>query len=260
MERKEKSEKAPALYDLTTLQREANRVLGYTAQQILDYLQRLYEKKLCTYPRTDSRYLTEDMEKSVKPLAFISSILCGAAEPETVLASQVCDNSKVSDHHAIVPTRSAANINISTLPTGEREILRLVALSLLRAVCPAYRYAETAVAAECGGHSFTVKGKTVLDMGWKAYADKEPSEGAALPEDLTGGQSLPVDAAQVKEGKTAPPKHFTEDLYYGNITPGAQQIVPNLELKRAVDRVTRFESQLTERLEETGQSILAKLI
>ncbi len=134
VERKEKSEKAPALYDLTTLQREANRTLGYTAQQTLDYLQKLYEKKLCTYPRTDSRYLTEDMKGNVPALTFIASVLCGVKEPEKVLASQVCDNSKVSDHHAIVPTKTAATgINIGDLPTGEREILRLVALSLLRA-------------------------------------------------------------------------------------------------------------------------------
>lgn len=159
-------QKAPALYDLTTLQREANRTLGYTAQQTLDYVQKLYEKKLCTYPRTDSRYLTGDMKYNMPALTFITSVLCGVKEPEKVLASQVCDNKKVSDHHTIVLTKTAATgINISDLPTGEWEILLMVARSLLRAVCPAYRYAETDVTAECGGHSFSAKGKEVLEKG-----------------------------------------------------------------------------------------------
>ena len=135
--------------------------MGYTAQQTLDYLQKLYEKKLCTYPRTDSRYLTEDMKGNVPTLTCIAAALCGVDRPETVLAAQVCDNRKVSDHHAIVPTKTATGVNIGELPTGEREILRLVALSLLRAVCPAYRYTETAVTAECGGHSFTAKGREI---------------------------------------------------------------------------------------------------
>ena len=196
LERKERAEHPPALYDLTTLQREANRTLGYTAQQTLDYLQKLYEKKLCTYPRTDSRYLTEDMKGNVPALTFIASVLCGVKEPEKVLASQVCDNSKVSDHHAIVPTKTAATgINIGDLPTGEREILRLVALSLLRAVCPAYRYAETAVTAECGNHSFTAKGRELLELGWRAYADKEPNKDDTLPEGLSQDATLTVKEA-----------------------------------------------------------------
>lgn len=209
VERREKSERPPALYDLTTLQRDANRTLGYTAQQTLDYLQDLYEKKLCTYPRTDSRYLTDDMEGTVPALVSAAAVICGLDAPGDVLASQVCNSGKVTDHHAIVPTRSAADADIVALPLGEREILRLVALGLLRAVCPPHRYAETAVTVECGGHSFATKGKMVLDLGWKAYA--EPTKDAALPDDLAQGQTLAVDAVQVKEGKTTPPKHYTED-------------------------------------------------
>ena len=108
VEQKEKSEKPPALYDLTTLQRDANRQLGYTAQQTLDYLQALYEKKLCTYPRTDSRYLTADMEGTVPALAAAAAKICGVAVPDTVLAAQVCNSAKVTDHHAIVPTEELA--------------------------------------------------------------------------------------------------------------------------------------------------------
>ena len=252
VERKEKSEKAPALYDLTTLQREANRTLGYTAQQTLDYAQKLYEKKLCTYPRTDSRYLTEDMKGNVPALAFIASVLCGVKEPEKVLASQVCDNSKVSDHHAIVPTKTAATgINIGDLPTGEREILRLVALSLLRAVCPAYRYAETAVTAECGGHSFSAKGKEVLELGWRAYADKEPNKDAILPEGLSQDATLTVKEAQVKKGSTTPPKHFTEDTILKSMEcAGVEDMPEDVERKGIGTPATR--ASILEKLVSAG--------
>ncbi len=162
VERREKSEKPPALYDLTTLQRDANRTLGYTAQQTLDYLQALYEKKLCTYPRTDSRYLTDDMENAVPMLVSAAAVICGVDAPETVLASQVCSSKNVTDHHAVVPTKSAADADLAALPQGEREILRLVSLGLLQAVCPPHRYAETSLTAECGEHRFTAKGKAVL--------------------------------------------------------------------------------------------------
>ena len=145
--------------------------MGYTAQQTLDYLQALYEKKLCTYPRTDSRFLPDDMESAVPELVSAAAAVWGLDAPEEILASQVCNSQKVSDHHAIVPTRSAATTDISALPLGEREILRLVSQSLLRAVCPPYRYAETAVVAECGGHIFNAKGKVLLDTGWRAYAE-----------------------------------------------------------------------------------------
>ena len=133
VERKEKSEKAPALYDLTSLQRDANRILGYTSQQTLDYLQALYEKKLCTYPRTDSRYLTDDMEGSVPGLVAAAAAVCGMEKPPTICAKQVCSSKKVTDHHAIVPTVSAKKVDMTSLPLGEREVLKLAAKGLLRA-------------------------------------------------------------------------------------------------------------------------------
>ena len=211
VERQEKAEKPPALYDLTTLQREANRTLGYTAQQTLDYLQTLYEKKLCTYPRTDSRYLTDDMEAGVPALTAVAAALCGVDAPEVVLAGPVCNSAKVSDHHAVVPTASANKMELEALPIGEREVLRLVSLGLLRAVCPPCRSAETCITAMCGGALYTAKRKEVVSPGWKVYAQTGDAEAGGEPEDLAEGQSLPVAAVQVKAGRTTPPKHYTED-------------------------------------------------
>jgi DNA topoisomerase-3 len=208
VERREKSEKAPALYDLTTLQREANRTLGYTAQQTLDYLQSLYEKKLCTYPRTDSRFLTEDMADTVPVLVSVAADICQTGAPATVHAAQLCNSKKVSDHHAIVPTQAAGSVNLEELPTGEREILKLVSTAVLRAVCSSYRYEETVVTVQCCDAEFVLQGKAVLDMGWKQYTSLE--ELTSLPE-FSQGQRFPVESASVKSGKTTPPKRFTED-------------------------------------------------
>ncbi len=250
LERKEKFERPPALYDLTALQREANRALGYTAQQTLDYLQALYEKKLCTYPRTDSRYLTDDMESAVPDLVSAAAVVCGLDAPGTVLASQVCSSGKVGDHHAIVPTKSAATTDLSALSLGEREVLRLAALGLLRAVCPPHRYAETAVAVDCGGHSFNAKGRMVLDAGWRAYT--EPGKDAALPDGLAQGQELAVEAVQVKEGKTAPPKHYTEDTILASMeSAGAEDMPDNAERKGIGTPATR--AAILEKLVATGQ-------
>ena len=220
VECKEKSEKPPALYDLTTLQRDANRLLGFTAQQTLDYLQSLYEKKLCTYPRTDSRYLTGDMADSLPVLVNLVAnampfrkgiaITC---DPQTVI-----NDKKVTDHHAVIPTRNLKDADLSALPAGEKAVLELVALRLLCAVAQPHIYSETVVIAACAGREFTAKGKTVKHPGWKALEDAyrakmkdaEPKkEGAekALPE-LTEGQTLSVAAAIVKEGKSSPPQHF----------------------------------------------------
>ena len=240
VEHTEKSEKAPALYDLTTLQRDANRLKGFTAQQTLDYLQNLYEKKLCTYPRTDSRFLTDDMENNIPDLVSAAAAVCGLDVPAGVLASQVCNSKKVTDHHAVVPTRSAAAADIPGLPMGEREILRLISLGILRAVSPPFRYAETVVKVECDGHSFSAKGKTVLDQGWKIYADSEPSKECPLPDNVTEGQPLPVENIQVKTGTTTPPKHFTEDSVLASMeTAGAKDIPEDTERRGIGTPATR---------------------
>ena len=226
VERKEKAEKAPALYDLTALQRDANRILGYTAQQTLDYLQSLYEKKLCTYPRTDSRFLTEDMEDSISGLVSSAAAVCGVASPTTIHAKQVCNNKKVTDHHAIVPTVSAGKTDLMSLPLGEHEVLKLAAKGLLRAISEAHRYAETVITVECAGHSFTAKGKTVLVPGWKSYEQEQMEAASTLP-DVAEHQPISVSDAAVKTGKTTPPKHFTEDTLLSAMESAGKEDMPD---------------------------------
>ena len=248
VERKEKSEKSPALYDLTTLQRDANRLLGYTAQQTLDYLQSLYEKKLCTYPRTDSRFLTNDMEATVPALASVSAAICGADLPEKLNAGQVCDSAKVSDHHAVVPTLSAGKTDISALPAGEHEILRLVSRQFLCAVSDPHQYAETVVTLDCCGYDFTAKGKLVLVSGWKAYVQEQADK--ALPE-LKEGQNIPVASVTIKEGKTSPPKHYSEDTLLSAMeTAGAKDMPEDAERKGLGTPATR--AAILEKLVTTG--------
>ena len=202
------SKRAPELYDLTTLQREANRELGFTAQQTLDYLQALYEKRLVTYPRTDSSYLTDGMAAGVPELVCFASKLLDVDVPASINAAQVCDSSKVTDHHAVVPTQSAANVNISALPEGEAVVMRLVCRQLLCAVSAPFIYAETTVEAECSGHTFRTRGKTIIDLGWRAY--KSTPDCTPLP-DFAEGASVAITSATVKEGKTSPPAAYTED-------------------------------------------------
>ena len=219
VEQKEKSEKPPALFDLTSLQREANRQLGFTAQQTLDYTQALYEKKLVTYPRTDSRYLTDDMAPLVLELVSViqQSFQIQADVPAPVNAAQVINSKKVTDHHAIIPTKTAAGYDISSLPSGEQAILTMLAVRLICAVGTPCRYAETIVEVECAGQKFRTKGKTVTDIGWRRYAEKSSeeaeknAEAGELPE-LSEGMTLELAGVDLKEGKTSPPKRFTEDL------------------------------------------------
>ena len=215
VERREKSEKSPALYDLTTLQREANRLFGFTAQQTLDYTQSLYEKKLVTYPRTDSRYLTEDMAVSLPGLAENSALAFGVQPPAAVHASAVINGKKVTDHHALLPTASMAKADLAALPAGEQSVLRMIVARLLAAVSEPHRYAETAVELSCAGTVFSAKGKEILDDGWKEVErqllPKEDKAVKVLPP-LAEGEALPIEKTEIKEGKTSPPKHFTEDL------------------------------------------------
>ena len=219
VEQKEKAEKPPTLFDLTSLQREANRQLGFTAQQTLDYTQALYEKKLVTYPRTDSRYLTDDMAPLVPELVSViqQSFQIHPDAPAPVNAAQVINSKKVTDHHAIIPTKTAAGYDISSLPSGEQAILTMLAVRLICAVGTPCRYAETIVEAECAGQKFRTKGKTVTDMGWRQYAEKtsedaeKHAEAGDFPE-LSEGMTLELAGVDLKEGKTSPPKRFTEDL------------------------------------------------
>ena len=232
LERRDKSEKLPALYDLTTLQRDANRLLGYTAQQTLDYLQSLYEKKLCTYPRTDSRYLTDDMEGGVNALALCCVGICGTEPPAAVCSGQVCSSKKVSDHHAVVPTMAAGETDLETLPAGEREILRLAARQVLMAVSAPFVYLETEARLDCGGNVFAAKGKTILHMGWRVYTEKGKQD-STLP-GLSEGQLLSVSSCAVKEGRTTPPKHFTEDTLLSAMETAGKEDMPETAERRGL--------------------------
>ena len=246
---KEKTEKAPALYDLTTLQRDANRQLGYTAQQTLDYVQSLYEKKLCTYPRTDSRYLTDDMADGVNAVVACSVGICDEAAPPEVLSRQICNSKKVSDHHAIIPTLVAGETDINTLPAGEREIIKLIAKQVLRAVCDSFRYRETVAVISCGDRTFTAKGKIVENPGWKIYNEKEQTD-KVLPE-LADGDELKIANAEIKEGTTKPPAHFTEDsLLSAMEVAGAKDMPDDAERKGLGTPATR--AGIIEKLIATG--------
>ena len=263
VDRRDKSEKPPALYDLTTLQRDANRLLGFTAQQTLDYLQNLYEKKLCTYPRTDSRYLTSDMAEGLPVLVNLVANAMPFRKGIAIScdAAAVINDKKVTDHHAVIPTRNIREADLSALPVGERAILELVALRLLCAVAPSYIYDETSVTVDCAGAEFTTKGRTVKQSGWRALdaayrasmKNVEPdgnSEDKALPE-LTEGQELPVTGAAVREGKTTPPKHFTEDTLLSAMeTAGKDDMPEDAERKGLGTPATR--AGILEKLVSTG--------
>ena len=240
-ERREKSERPPALYDLTTLQRDANRMLGFSAQQTLDYTQALYEKKLVTYPRTDSRYLTEDMAVGLPGLAMDTAVAFGFRGAIPVHAKQVINNQKVSDHHAILPTQSVAGADLSSLPVGEASILRLIAARLLSAVGEPYRYAETTVQFECAGQTFTAKGRTVLDEGWKAVerailgdTTEKGNENLGVLTEVQDKETLPILDAQLKEGRTTPPKHFTEDTLLAAMESAGADTMPEEAERRGI--------------------------
>ena len=262
VEKKERAELPPKLYDLTTLQRDANRLYGFTAQQTLDYTQSLYEKRLVTYPRTDSRYLTEDMAAGLPSLveAVAGALPFMAGLEKTVNAGRVVDGSKVSDHHAIIPTSTMPGADLSGLPAGEKAVLHLIAARLLCAVGEKHITAETVAALSCGGHTFTAKGRTVTAYGWKAIDNafratlkEKPDEGkepTPLPE-LTEGQELPPLNASVREGTTAPPRHYTEDTLLSSMeTAGTEDMPEDAERKGLGTPATR--AGIIEKLVHTG--------
>ena len=230
--RKEKAENPPPLYDLTTLQRDANRLLGFTAQQTLNYAQSLYEKKLITYPRTNSRFLTEDMAASLPGLMSAAAGAFDVHEAVPVHAEQAINNSKVGDHHALLPTASVAQADFSALPAGELSILRLITVRLLCAVGEPHRYAETTLTTICAGKEFSAKGKVVLDEGWKGIERKmlddlldKKKEPAALP-DVQEQSECGIAGAELKEGQTSPPKHFTEDTLLHSMETASADSMP----------------------------------
>ena len=237
----EKIEKAPHLYDLTTLQRDANRIMGFTAQQTLDYAQSLYEKKLVTYPRTDSRFLTEDMEEGLPDLAKIMADKFGFTKTLSMNAKQVINNKKVSDHHAIIPTRNVTDVIYGELPAGEQKILSLIVSRLLAGIGQPCISQETELQFNCSEHVFKAKAKVSVDKGWKEIESwilgkklEDVSENETLSKNneyvLQGifeeGKALPLQKPEIKEGKTKPKSHFTEDTLLSAMEHASADVMP----------------------------------
>ena len=253
VEKQVKTIQPPRLYDLTTLQRECNRIYGYTAQQTLDYVQSLYEKKLATYPRTDSQYLTKDMQATAASLILWlrDNMPFGkgcAGEPDI---DWVTDDSKVTDHHAIIPTVEIARTDLSELPSGERDVLTLIAVRLLCATTQANRFEAVTAMLDCQRYTFTAKGKTILQSGWKeverihrmsirqSETERRENEDAALPV-LKEGQTFETVSASLREGKTSPPKHYTEDTLLSAMeNAGAEDMPDDAERKGLGTPATR---------------------
>ena len=235
--REKKTEKPSKLYDLTTLQREANRVFGYTAKQTLDYAQSLYEKKLLTYPRTDSRYLTGDMAETASVVLHLAARVppfdaCPEFFPD-VLA--LVNDKEVSDHHALIPTLELEKADVPALPVGERNILLLVCCKLLCAAAEHFVYEAVTATFDCGGHTFTAKGKQVLSQGWRAIQEVFRSSLKEKPEDedaegvlpaLTEGQVFEPVSASVTEHFTSPPKPYTEDTLLSAMENAGKEDIP----------------------------------
>ena len=235
--KEQKKEQPPKLYDLTTLQREANRLLGYTAKQTLDYAQSLYEKKLLTYPRTDSRHLTSDMAETASCVIHLAAKLPPFDKISNFypLVEAMVSDKDVSDHHAIIPTLEIEKADIPALPLGERELLLLVCCRLLCASAEPYVYEAVTAAFGCGGHSFTAKGRRVLSEGWReidrifrASLKEKPADGdgGALP-DFTEGQVFDGAEVSVTEHFTQPPKPYTEDTLLSAMENAGKDDIPD---------------------------------
>ena len=232
--KEQKKEQPPKLYDLTTLQREANRLLGYTAKQTLDYAQSLYEKKLLTYPRTDSRYLTSDMAETTSCVLHLAANVppfdkCDNFFP---LVEAMISDKNVSDHHAIIPTMELEKADLHTLPVGERNLLLLVCCKLLCAAAEPYMYEAVTTTLDCGGRSFTAKGKRILSEGWRdidqtlrTFLKEAPEEAAAFP-GFVEGNTYKVAAPTVAERFTQPPKPYTEDTLLSAMENAGKEGIP----------------------------------
>ena len=260
VKREKKTEQPPKLYDLTTLQREANRLFGFTAKQTLDYAQQLYEKKLLTYPRTDSQYLTEDMGQTVQHLVsdllWLLPFAQGLDLPPDV--GRVLNSKKVSDHHAIIPTAEFSKQGFTGLAESECKLMNLVCSKLLCAIAAPHEYETVTAVFSCAGNEFTAKGKTVLVPGWKEIdqrfrstlkADTEEEVLNTLPE-LAEGQSFSV-MANVSEHFTSPPKAYTEDTLLSAMErAGAEDMPEEAERKGLGTPATR--AAILEKLVQMG--------
>lgn len=235
--REKKKEQPPKLYDLTTLQREANRIFGYTAKQTLDYAQSLYEKKLLTYPRTDSRYLTSDMAETASCVIHLAAKVppfdgCGSFFP---LVELMVSDKDVTDHHAIIPTMEIEKADMKALPVGERNLLLLVCCKLLCASANPYEYEAVTATFDCGGHTFMAKGKRILAEGWReierifrsSLKEKpEDTESSGVLPGFTEGQTFEKVAASITEHFTSPPKPYTEDTLLSAMENAGKEDIP----------------------------------
>ena len=261
LKRETKTVNPPKLYDLTTLQREANRYYGFTAQQTLDLVQTLYEKKLLTYPRTDSQFITDDMEDTARQ---VISIVCRQLPlfsdvSVTPDIARVTDNSKVTDHHAILPTVQLEKQDVSALPQSEQKILNLVGMRLLCATGEKHTYAETQISLSCEGYEFKTKGKTVVQNGWKAIEElfksslktKEKDDPMKSLPEVHEGDVLDGVSASVTEHFTTPPKQYTEDTLLSAMeTAGNDQFDDDTEKKGLGTPATR--AGIIEKLVKSG--------
>ena len=251
----------PKLYDLTTLQREANRLYGFTAQQTLDYTQSLYEMKLCTYPRTDSCYLTEDMRGSAETIADMVLLkFPHFMNTEMKLdAGKVLNSKKVTDHTAIIPTIEVENTDLSAIPEGEYKILCLIANRMLCAIAEPYVYETVTADISCGGYSFTARGRKVISNGFKdidsAFRKYQKCRDDNEKEDITlsvsEGQTICDAAAEISEHYTQPPKHFTEDTLLSAMErAGTDEITEEVERSGLGTPATR--ASIIEKLTKSG--------
>ena len=261
LKRETKTLNPPKLYDLTTLQREANRYYGFTAQQTLDLVQTLYEKKLLTYPRTDSQFITDDMEATARQVIEMVcrkvSIFSGLTHTPDI--KRITNNAKVTDHHAIIPTVQLEKQNISELPESEQKVMRLVSMRLLCATGEKHIYDETSVTLSCEGYAFKAKGKTVVQDGWKAIEqrfknslkDKEAADdGKAIPS-FKENDIIQSVSASVTEHFTTPPKAFTEDTLLSAMeTAGNEDFEDDTEKKGLGTPATR--AGIIEKLVRSG--------
>ena len=224
IQREKKTEQPPKLYDLTTLQREANRLFGFTAKQTLDYAQSLYEKRLLTYPRTDSQFLTDDMRPTAESLVsgLWDKLPFASGLDLSPQFDRILNSAKVSDHHAIVPTSEFVNKGFDGLAESEKKLVSLICCKLLCAVAAPHVYEAVTATFTCAGQEFTAKGRTVLCGGWKEIdrrfraslktdADEDAPEQAKELPGLTEGQIFENVAVAVTEHFTTPPKAYTED-------------------------------------------------
>lgn len=231
--KEQKNANPPKLYDLTTLQRDANKLYGYTAQQTLDCAQKLYESKLMTYPRTDSNYITEDMEAQATEMVKLCAKVFPFGESYDALSCEpdvkrLINNDKVSDHHALLPTKEISRYNFDNLSEECYNVLCLVAARLLCAVAPKHTYDTVTAGLSCGDTEFTAKGKTIVQGGWKqleadikahmkgivadAAEEEEDEDGTGTLPPLEVGKTVTVKSSKLVEHKTTPPKRYTEDM------------------------------------------------